>query len=119
MGTLPPPMRVRSLSALAVVLALATPSAALAQGAGDEQYQDPFGSDNGGDNGAATPTPTPTPTPAASGGSQPASSTQAPAVPSATAAQVPSAPQGQLPYSGAPVEAALFAAAGSLLVAGG
>lgn len=43
-------LRTRALLAL-LVLALALPSAAFAQGAGDEQYQDPFGDEqaqNGG-----------------------------------------------------------------------
>ena len=65
----------------ALLCALAAPSAALAQGAGDEQYQDPFGDEGGqsepqgggqddsqdeapaGDDGSTTPTPPPDDTP--------------------------------------------------------
>ena len=48
----------RSLLIIAALLcALAAPSAALAQGAGDEQYQDPFGDEQS----QAEPTPTATP----------------------------------------------------------
>jgi hypothetical protein len=43
----------RSLAALLVVVGLAVPSAALAQSAGDNQYQDPFGGDSGGQQGSS------------------------------------------------------------------
>src|SRR3954469_13717323 len=58
-----PPMRIRHALALGATALALTPSAALAQGAGDDQYSDPFGSENE----QATPTPTraaPTATPA-------------------------------------------------------
>src|SRR5213595_3222131 len=98
-------MRVPSAIALAgTVLALAVPGAALAQGAGDQEYTDPFGAGQGD---TATPTPTATP--------QPATATPAPVAPAATAA--PARPQ--LPYTGSPVGAGLLAAAGGLLLAGG
>ena len=95
----------------ALMLALALPAAALAQGAGDEQYQDPFG-------GQSTPTPTATPAP-----------TQAPAAPvqsqapAPTATPAPSAPapssgsRRQLPYTGA--DAGLLALAGAALLGAG
>ena len=53
----------RSLLCIAALLcALAAPSAALAQGAGDEQYQDPFGDEQSAAAGAdAEPTATPAP----------------------------------------------------------
>lgn len=40
--------RAKRCAVLAACLALAVPGTALAQGAGDNQYQDPFGSDQGG-----------------------------------------------------------------------
>src|SRR3954454_10507013 len=103
----------------ALVCALATPSAALAQGAGDDQYQDPFGDEQS----QAAPTPTATPAP-----SQPAPSQAAPA-PTATpsAAQAPSQPAPapapapasaeELPRTGA--DAAWLAIAGVALLAAG
>jgi hypothetical protein len=85
------------LLALIAALALAAPSSAFAQSAGDEQYQDPFGGDDqqqsSGDQGSssgsagttAQAAPTPTPAPATA--------------PSATAAQSTPAAQ-QLPRTG-------------------
>lgn len=104
----------RMLAALVAALALAVPAPALAQSAGDDQYQDPFGSDTGGGDGSGssgggttTPAPT-TPAPAA------------PAAPSASASQAPAAPAApQLPYTGAAADAGLLAGAGVLLLAGG
>lgn len=89
---------------LAVALAvLAFPAGALAQGAGDDQYSDPFGAD-------ATPTPRPaataTPAPA-----RPAA-TPAPAPASAAATATPSPPQ--LPYTGS--ESWPLALGGALLL---
>jgi hypothetical protein len=79
----------RRIAALIVVAAFALPSAALAQSAGDEQYQDPFG----GDQAASTPTPTP------AGGTAQAAPAPAPAAaPTAAAAQA--APAQQLPRTG-------------------
>ena len=86
----------RSLLIIAALLcALAAPSAALAQGAGDEQYQDPFGDEQS----QSEPTPTPTPAPA-----QPAPAQPAPAQPPAAPAPAPApaqASQEQLPRTGA------------------
>jgi LPXTG-motif cell wall-anchored protein len=92
-----------------LLLALALPAAALAQGAGDEQYQDPFG-------GQSTPAPTATPAPA-----QAPVQSQAPA-PTATPAPVThaqSAPRSAraLPYTGA--DAGLLALAGAALLGAG
>jgi LPXTG-motif cell wall-anchored protein len=101
------------MAVLATLLALAVPGTALAQGAGDDQYTDPFGSDS------ATPTPTPAPTTAPT---MPAPSTPPPAAaaPSASASQAPAAqPAAQLPYTGSPADAGLLAGAGVLLLAGG
>jgi LPXTG-motif cell wall-anchored protein len=125
-------MSVRRLIALAAsLLVLAAPSAALAQGAGDDQYSDPFGSgQSGGGGGSSNATPTPTPaatsapsTPAAPS-STPSSSTT-PSAASAAATPVPVASSaapvttssGQLPYTGA--DAGLLALAGALCIAGG
>ena len=68
----------RTLLIIAALLcALAAPAAALAQGAGDEQYQDPFGDEQSQEE------PAPTATPAPAQPAQPAPSLQAPA-PTAT-----------------------------------
>jgi LPXTG-motif cell wall-anchored protein len=107
----------RSLAVLTTSLVLAAPGTALAQSAGDDQYQDPFGGDSGA---SATPTPQ-----APSSGSAPSTPAPAPApstpAPSASAAQtVPSATsRSQLPYTGAPVDSGLLAALGGVLLAGG
>jgi LPXTG-motif cell wall-anchored protein len=102
----------RVVCALAA-LVLALPSAAWAQGAGDEQYQDPFGDEG------AQPEP--------QGGDQDDSQGEAPAgddgavapaAPEAAPAQpAQSAPAEQLPYTGA--DTALVGLGGALLVAGG
>src|SRR3954468_1088765 len=65
----------------ALLLALASPAAALAQGAGDEQYQDPFGDEQS----QATPTPTATPAPAQA----PATPSQSQPAPTATPTPAP------------------------------
>jgi hypothetical protein len=114
-------MRVRSAIAPAVAaLALAVPGSALAQGAGDDQYTDPFGSDDS--SGSATPTPTPQATapPSAPAPTAPAPSAPAPSASAAQATPAPAASPGdQLPYTGSPVDAGLLAAAGGVLLAGG
>jgi LPXTG-motif cell wall-anchored protein len=108
-GTLARFMPVRSLlSCLACALLLALPAAALAQGAGDEQYNDPFGDEQE----QPEPTPTPTPVPAAPPPPPPAAPAQ---VTPAPAAPGPAAPQ--LPRTG--VDAGLVALAGALLLGGG
>jgi LPXTG-motif cell wall-anchored protein len=99
---------------IALLVALAAPTAALAQGAGDEQYQDPFGEQ--------TPTPTATATPAPTQApAQPSQSSQAPA-PTATPAPATSPPSStpsgrQLPYTGG--DAGLLALAGAALLGAG
>jgi LPXTG-motif cell wall-anchored protein len=102
----------RSLLIIAALLcALSVPSAALAQGAGDEQYQDPFGEEQS----QSEPTPTATPTPA-----QPAPA-QPPAQPAPTPAPAPAPAQAsqteQLPRTGA--DAGWLALAGIVLLAAG
>jgi LPXTG-motif cell wall-anchored protein len=100
---------------VALALSVAAPSAALAQGAGDDQYSDPFGSGQNDDQGSgdedagAEPAPEP---------SQPAEPAPAPdPAPEATASQQQPAPQEQLPYTGA--DAGLMALAGGVLLASG
>ena len=92
----------------ACLAALAAPAGALAQGAGDEQYTDPFSGEEA--------TPTPTPAPAQAPAVSQATPTPAPAQP-AQASQAPTASRPQLPLTGG--DAGLLALAGSLLLAGG
>ena len=101
------------LATLLAAFLLAVPSAAFAQGAGDEQYQDPFGEEQ------SQPEPTATPAPA-----QPAPAQAAPtpepsqSAPAPSATPVPAAASGpQLPRTGA--DAGLLALAGALLLAAG
>jgi hypothetical protein len=89
------------------LLSLALPAGAYAQGAGDDQYSDPFGAD-------ATPTATPKPA---------ATATPVPAQPAATATPAPApgakatpAPNA-LPYTG--VDAWPLALGGALLLGAG
>ena len=106
----------RALAVCVTALAL-LPATASAQGAGDDQYSDPFGSE---EQEQAQPTPTPR-APAATATPAPAQPSQpAPAVPpgqpapAATAAP-PSGPT--LPYTGA--ETWLLAGGGALLLGAG
>jgi hypothetical protein len=104
-------MRLRhGLAPAAAALALAVPAHALAQGAGDDQYTDPFGSEQ------ATPTATPRPAATATP-SAPAAS-----APSTAATPVPVQPQSAqggptLPYTG--VDAWVPALSGALLLGTG
>lgn len=83
------------------------PAGALAQGAGDDQYADPFGSEEE----QATPTPAPrAPAPAAT-----AAPAQATATPAPAPAAAPTGPR--LPYTG--FEDWLTAAGGALLLGAG
>ena len=94
-----------------LMLALALPAAALAQGAGDEQYQDPFG-------GQSTPTPTATPAPTQAPAAPAQSQAPAPtATPAPSAPAPPSGSRRQLPYTG--VDAGLVALAGAALLGAG
>ena len=100
----------RSMLCIAALLcALAAPSGALAQGAGDEQYQDPF------EQADPTPQPTATPAPAQSAPSAPAPTA------SPSAAQAPTqaapAPSNELPRTG--VDTGWIALAGALSLAVG
>ena len=86
---------------LASVLLACAPTAALAQSAGDQQYEDPLppggddGGGSGGSGGSETPAPAPSPPPAPSGTAPVAPSAAEPAPVEGTAA----AP-GQLPRTG-------------------
>jgi hypothetical protein len=93
---------------LACALALASPASAVAQSAGDEQYEDPFAP---GTEEPQAPEETPAPAPPAGGesSSAPAPVPAEPA-PAATAAQ-------QLPYTGG--DAGILFAGGAVLLAGG
>jgi cytoskeletal protein RodZ len=105
---------VRFLIALAASAVLALPATALAQGAGDEQYSDPFGTEQGQQQ-EATPQPTPAPATPAPSTPAPAQSPQSPSAPAPAQAPAPSA--AQLPITGP--DAGLVALAGALLLGGG
>jgi LPXTG-motif cell wall-anchored protein len=101
------------IACLVAVAALAAPSAAWAQGAGDDQYQDPFGDEQE----QAEPTPEPTPEPEAPASSDDAGQT-AQATPAPTAAASQTAPAAaQLPRTGD--DAGLLALSGAVLLASG
>jgi LPXTG-motif cell wall-anchored protein len=126
----------RTLTALVAALALAAPSAALAQSAGDEQYADPFGGSNGGSQGSdggsqgsngsgesngssgTTAPATSTPAPATSAPTSTSTTTSTTPATTTTPAATTAATGGQqLPYTGAPV--GLVVLAGVLLLGGG
>jgi hypothetical protein len=88
---------------LAVSL-LALPTAAMAQGAGDEQYQDPFGQSDQPNGSQDQPAAEPEAAPAPATPAEPAVSSQQSAAPA-------------LPRTGFP--AFLLASAGAMLLAGG
>jgi hypothetical protein len=119
------PLR-RCIAALVTFVALAAPGAALAQSAGDDQYQDPFGGSGGSSGGSGGSGGSGS----SSGGSSTPSTPAAPAAPTTTTSSSSSAPattaqaptvtsRSQLPYTGSPVAAGLLAAAGGVLLAGG
>jgi len=101
----------RGLAVGSAVLALA-PATAFAQGAGDDQYSDPFGSDQE----EATPTPTPR-APAATATPAPAQPAATPAPGQPGPAATPAPPGPRLPYTG--LEDWLPAAGGALLLGAG
>ena len=106
---------IRSLLCIAALLcALAVPSAALAQGgAGDEQYQDPFGDEQS----QQEPTPTVTPAPAQPAPAQPAPAQPGPSAPTQAPAPAQASSAEQLPRTG--VDAGWIALAGGVLLAAG
>lgn len=95
-----------------IALLLALPAAALAQGAGDEQYSDPFGPDQQ----QSEPTPQPTAAPAQAPSTAAPSSQTAPAPTAAPAAPAQSS-GAQLPYTG--LGAGWVALGGALLIGAG
>jgi hypothetical protein len=97
----------RLATLLAALALLALPAGSLAQSAGDEQYNDPFGEveEPNGSQGEPAPAPEPEPAPA-----EPAASGE-----EVTASQESAAPT--LPRTGFP--AVLLAGIGALLLAGG
>jgi len=110
-------MRRSRTAAVVAALALATPGAALAQSAGDDQYQDPFAGEDesrtgGGSNGDGSADDTT----GASGGAPTSSPPPVPAAPAAeTAAAAPTG--ATLPRTGRDAEWVL--ALGLLLLAAG
>jgi LPXTG-motif cell wall-anchored protein len=105
----------RRLAALVATLAVAAvaPAPAGAQSAGDDQYQDPFAGQGGGEPApSATPAPEGEAPPAAAPPAEaPAPVTAAPAAPAAVSTQAP------LPYTGS--ETVLVALAGAALLLAG
>jgi hypothetical protein len=97
------------LALLLAVSLLALPSAALAQSAGDEQYEDPFGEVQDPDGTQGDPAPAPDEAPAPATPAEPAAAGD-----EAVTSQQP-APT--LPATGLP--AFLLASAGSILLASG
>jgi LPXTG-motif cell wall-anchored protein len=112
----------RRLVALAVAFLLASPASALAQSAGDEQYDDPFGGGGGGgqqEQPASTPEPAPAPAepaPAPAATAEPTTSEPAPAAPAAESSSTGGKGK-QLPRTGAPT--GLVIAAGVAMLLGG
>ena len=97
----------RRLAALTTALFLAAAAPAGAQGAGDEQYEDPFS----GQDEQEQEEPAPAPEPAAP------EAAPAPAAETADPTQPATAQPAQLPVTGA--ETGLVALAGTVLLAGG
>jgi hypothetical protein len=106
---MPNATRIRHGLAVALV-SLALPASASAQGAGDDQYSDPFGG-----NAAPTATPRPKATAQATATPAPAQSASTPAPAQAAATAAPATPQ--LPYTG--IDAWPPAAGGALLLGAG
>lgn len=99
----------RLVALLLAVSLLALPAAAMAQGAGDEQYSDPFGQTD--DQGGSQEQPA----------QEPEAAPAAPATPAAPAEQATASPDAAaaptLPATGLP--AFLLASAGAMLLASG
>ena len=107
----------RPLAALLTALALACPGTALAQSAGDDQYEDPFPS--GQEQEQPAPEAAPEPAPEAAPEAVPEAAPEAAPAPQGTPAPAAAAAAGQeqLPYTG--LETGLVAAAGALLLGTG
>jgi hypothetical protein len=100
-----------ALAASAAALAL-LPATASAQGAGDDQYSDPFGSDS---EEQAQPTATPRAPAATPAPAQPAPTAAPPGQPAPAATATPSGPT--LPYTG--IDGWLVAGGGVLMLGAG
>ncbi|HTE62538.1 MAG TPA: hypothetical protein VK631_19435 [Solirubrobacteraceae bacterium] len=107
----------RRLTVLAAVVALIAaapaPVPALAQSAGDEQYEDPFAGQDPGGSDDETQQPAPEPAEPAQSAPEPAAESSTPATPAAT----PASQQAELPRTG--LDAAPILAIGAVLLAGG
>ena len=101
----------RGLAAGAAIVAL-TPASAFAQGAGDDQYSDPFGSDQK----KATPTATPR-APVATATPAPAQAAATPVPSQPGPAATPAPPGPRLPYTG--IDDWLTGGGGALLLGAG
>jgi LPXTG-motif cell wall-anchored protein len=123
---MPPTRRLSALAAAVLALAAGgvTPAVALAQGAGDEQYQDPFagggsasqGSQSSGSQGSGSRGSGTTTTPMGPGTAPTSPGTAATTAPATTASQATTSPT-ELPRTGLDVR--VVAAAGLLLLLGG
>jgi LPXTG-motif cell wall-anchored protein len=102
----------RRVAALITAATLALPSAAFAQSAGDEQYDDPFA---GEDQEQAEPTPDPDTPTSSDSAQEPTTTTPTPTTTATTAQAQPG--QEQLPRTGA--DAGLLALGGFVLLTGG
>jgi LPXTG-motif cell wall-anchored protein len=96
------------IASVFVAGALVLPAAAWGQSAGDDQYQDPFGGQDSGEQAPEADEPEAAPAPAAP--------EPAPAAPTSTTAQAPNG-EPQLPRTGA--DEGLVALAGGVLLASG
>ena len=114
----------RTAAALACALLLGAPATAIAQSAGDNQYFDPVGPDdggngsnsNGGDSSGSGTAPTPAPAPTTPSGTNSAGTAPATTAP-ATAQEGTAAAPGELPRTGG--DPLPFAVAGFWLLLGG
>lgn len=97
------------LASLLAALSVALPGSASAQGAGDEQYRDPFAGQDPGSQQPQQPAD-----PGAAASPAPAQSTQSPAPASATGSQA----TGELPRTGFQGIALMLASGWALLVGG-
>jgi len=114
----------RRLATFAAAVLLAAPSPALAQSAGDDQYEDPFAGENqgGGSGEPAAPEPSapaaPAPDVPDTGTAAPDTGADAPDIGTAAQESGPApAAQPQLPYTGAKTGAVMLA--GSIMLAAG
>lgn len=107
-------MRRSRLLAFVLCLLLAAPAGAWAQGAGDDQYQDPFGDAPAQSGGGGL---SDTPPGAGSGGGNAGSADPAPAPPPEGPASAPEAPhRDTLPYTGADARLLALLAVSMLMV---